>query len=81
MSPRTKMGRLKTMEETTLPMTNSSSTKKWETFAISTAASWIWGTLATEKEFSWRSQISDPTGNLSHDAYNPTSFIYTTVTI
>jgi hypothetical protein len=49
-SHKTKTRKLKTMEPMTTQTTSSLGTKKWEISDISTAALWIWVTLATETE-------------------------------
>ena len=52
MSLRMKMARLKTTEEMKNLMMSSMSMKKWEIFATSTEALWIWAISAMEKESS-----------------------------
>lgn len=69
MNLKNKMDSWRTMEEMILPMTNFTATRRWEIFAISTEALWIWATSVTERAFSYKNWILDPIGNSKLDRF------------
>lgn len=69
MSHKMKMLRLRiTVEKILQTTTNFLNMKRWEISGTLTVASWTWGTLAMEMEFSWKNWTSALTGNSMVDA-------------